>query len=546
MSVSVAQKHAMVSTSGEHVLDALIVGAGFSGVYQLKHLRDEGYRVKLVDDASDYGGVWYWNRYPGARVDSTVPNYEFSDPDLWKEWSWKQRFPGSEEIRAYFAFVADKWDLRRDTEFNTYISKATWDDAASVWTIEAKDGRSYQAKFLLLNTGFAAKRHFPDWKGIEKFRGSWIHPSYWPKSDPDLRDKIAVIGTGATGVQLSQELSQVASEFVLFQRTPNLALPRKQINYTGDATAVTDDKYSAVFAGRYESFSGLDFDFLPRETFEDTPEQRRAIYEELWEEGDFHFWLATYHDMLFSEDANKEAYVFWKEKVRARIQDARARELLAPEKQPYGFGCKRIALEQGFFEIFNQPNVSLVDVNATPVVEVTERGIRTTEKEWEFDYIVCATGFDALTGGIMNIDIRGRSGGSITDKWKAGVKSYLGMAVGDFPNMFFTYGPQGPTTFCNGPTCAESQGSFIVAAMNFMKNQDLRQMDVDAAAEILWSENIQKIAARSLIPGTKSWYMGDNIPGKPRECLVYLGGVPNYYKALNECVDRDFEGFTFV
>ncbi|KAI9368859.1 FAD/NAD(P)-binding domain-containing protein [Aspergillus egyptiacus] len=528
-------------------LDALIVGAGFGGVYQLKHLRENGYKVKLVDTATDYGGVWYWNRYPGARVDSTVPHYEFSDPTLWKEWSWKQRFPGSQELRDYFSFVADKWDLRSDTEFSTFISKAVFDEAHDCWYISSACGKEYKAKYFLLNTGFSAKRYTPDWKGIDRFKGTWVHPSYWPKEEPDLRGKkVAVIGTGSTGVQLAQEISKVAGHFVLFQRTPNTALPMGQVDFQNGEQDIPRERYESLFANRNASFGGFSFSFLPRSTFDDSPEQRRRVYEELWQHGDFHFWLATYQDMLFTEEANTEAYNFWKEKVRARIQDPRAREILAPEKKPYGFGCKRISLENGFYEIFNQPNVSLVDVNDTPVVEVTERGIKTTEKEWEFDYVVCATGFDAVTGGLLQMDIRGKGGQTLGSKWKTGTRTYLGMAVAGFPNMFFTYGPQAPTALCNGPTCAEYQGDFIVDAMNYSRKNGLRRLEAQPDAEQRWGDDVRKFAYASLLPKTNSWYMGTNIPGKVQEPLIYLGGVPTYYKSLYGVRQEGFTGFDKV
>ncbi len=509
-------------------LDALIVGAGFGGVYQLKSLRSNGYTVKLVDRASDFGGVWYWNRYPGARVDSPVPHYEFSDPDLWRGWSFTQRFPGSQEIRDYFAYVDRKWDLRRDVEFDTRVCGAVFDEEEGLWRVtctststtttggtgSGSEKNVFVARYLLLNAGFAAKRHIPDWKGIETFKGAWIHPSYWPKKQdeqPDLRGKkVAVIGTGATGVQLAQELSQVAGEFVLFQRTPNLALPMKQINYSQDGQqqqqqeVVSKEAYPAIFDGRRESFPGFDYNFTPRRTFDDTPGERRQMYEELWKHGDFHYWLATYEDMMFNKEANKEAYEFWKSKVRPRIQDARLREVLAPEVQPHGFGCKRISLENGFYEIFNQPNVSLVDVNATPILEVTERGIKTSEKEWEFDYIICATGFDAVTGGLLQMGLQGKDGQSLQEKWKNGTKTYLGMAVSGFPNMFFTYGPQAPTALCNGPTCAEYQGDFIIGVMNHMREQGLQRIEASADAEDAWGEDIRKFANATLLPETDS------------------------------------------
>lgn len=495
----------MGSISDDGILDALIVGAGFGGVYQLKQLRDNGFNVKLVDSASDFGGVWYWNRYPGARVDSTVPHYEFSDPGLWKDWSWKQRFPGSQELRDYFSYTADKWNLRKDAEFNTFISSAIFDERKNHWNVTSSAGKEFVARYLLLNTGFSAKRHIPNWKGIDKFKGTWIHPSYWPKEEPDLRGKkVAVIGTGSTGVQLAQELSQVAGEFVLFQRTPNLALPMKQINFKEGEQELPREAYPHLFENRRNSFGGFNFNFIPRSTFDDPPEKRQEVYEELWKHGDFHFWLATYQDMLFTREANKEAYDFWKSKVRARLPDARLRDILAPEIQPHGFGCKRISLENGFYEIFSQPNVSLVDVNSTPIVEVTERGIKTTEKEWEFDYVVCATGFDAVTGGLLQMGIQGKEGQLLTDKWRHGTKTYLGIAVSGFPNMFFTYGPQAPTALCNGPTCAEYQGDFIVGMMKHMREQGLKRVEIGAQAEQAWGEDVRKFAYSSLLPETNS------------------------------------------
>ncbi|KAF5677858.1 monooxygenase [Fusarium denticulatum] len=506
------------------VLDALIVGGGFGGVYQLKRLREEGYSVKLVDMASDYAGIWFWNRYPGARVDSAIPHYEYSDPELWRDWNWTQRFPGSAELREYFSYVAKKWDLRKDTFFNTCISKAVWDEEANRWQIESKDGKKFVARYLLLNTGFAAKRHTPDWKDIDMFSGLWIHPSYWPAKEPDLKGKkIAVIGTGSTGVQLAQELSQ--------------------IEYSQNDKLITEERYKEVFKGRHASFGGFDFNFYPYDTFSDDTETRRAVYEEPWSHGDFKFWLANYQDMIFREDANAEAYKFWKSKVRSRVKDPCCQEILAPEKQPYSFGCKRISLENGFYEIFNQPNVSLVDVNATPVVEVTERGIKTSEKEWEFDVVVCATGFDAITGGLKDINIQGVSGVKLADKWEYGAKTYLGMAVAGFPNMLFTYGPQAPTALCNGPTRAESQGEFIVKVMKYMSTHGRHKIDACEDAEAEWAANVQNIANASLLPNTKSWYMGDNILGTPRECLIYLGGVPTYTKTLKECTEDGFKGF---
>lgn len=491
--------------SVRNVLDALIVGAGFSGVYQLKCLRDEGWNVKLVDNASDYGGAWYWNCYPGARVDSHVPTYQFSDPLLWKEWKWKQRFPGSQELRQYFTFVTEKWNLRKDTEFNFCIEKAVWNEQEANWTISGPNGKTFHARYLLLNTGISAKRFTPAWDGVTDFQGQWIDPSYWSKSEINLeKKKVAIIGTGATAIQIAQEVSQCAAELVIFQRTPALALPMKQIDYKDGERSCLERQASDFFGKREHTFAGFSYTFADRKTFDENTETRHAFYEKLWAAGDFQFWLANYQDMIIDDKANTEAYEFWKKKIRSRIHDPTLQHVLAPDVKPYAFGCKRVPLENGYYDIFNQDNVSLVDINRTPILKITKAGIQTTEKEWDFDCVVCATGYDAITGGLMQMDIRGVAGNSLAEKWTAGVKTYLGMAVAGFPNLFFGYGPQAPTALCNAPTCAEYHGDFIVQTLNHMRQNKHNRIEAEIDAENRWGELISALANNTLFPGTKS------------------------------------------
>lgn len=317
---------------------------------------------------------------------------------------------------------------------------------------------------------------------------------------------MAVIGTGSTGIQLAQELSKVASQLTVFQRTPNMSLPMVQVDYDLPEQAIPKPEYPNLFAGRTDSFSGFSFNFLPRATFEDTPEQRQATYEELWSKGDFQFWLATYYDMLFQKEANREAYNFWRDKTRAKINDPKVADILAPIEQPHAFGCKRISLEDKYFEIYNKSNVSLVDIsaNGTPIQEITETGLRTTDKEYDFDFIVSATGYDAITGGLRQIDIQGSTGQSLSEYWKDGAKTYLGLAVSGFPNMFFTYGPQAPTALCNGPTCAELQGDWILKTMIHMRDNSLKKIDVQKESEEQYKELIWKLANASLLPEVDS------------------------------------------
>jgi cation diffusion facilitator CzcD-associated flavoprotein CzcO len=484
-------------------LDMLVIGAGFSGAYQLWKLRNEGYKVKLVEAGSDFGGVWHWNRYPGLRVDSDVPHYEFSMPEVWKEWRWSERFPSGAELQKYFAHVDRKLNLRKDCQFNTMVTAARFDD--KLWHVDTESSGSFKAKYLLLNIGIGAKKYTPETDGLDTFHGQWLHSSSWPETGLDMRGKrVAVIGTGATGVQITQEAAKVAKELVVFQRTPNLALPMGQVQFAAGGRPKPEADYPGIFRRRTETFAGFTFDFMDRKTFDDTPEQRRETYEKLWKAGDFQFWLATYQDMLFDEKANAEAYNFWREKTRARVEDPRKRDLLAPMVPPHAFGTKRPSLERGYFEVFNQDNVELVDLNATPIVRLTQKGIQTSGKEYEVDIVVFATGFDSVTGPFKQIDVRGRSGISLSEKWKDGSITYLGVSVNDFPNMFFSYGPQAPTGVCNGPTCIEMQGNWIADCLNYMREKKLSTVEPTHQAETAWKKEVHDVAFASLVPKTKS------------------------------------------
>lgn len=398
-----------------------------------------------------------------------------------------------------------RWELRKDTQFNARVTSATWDKHGFKWIVHTQEGHVFKTKYFLLNTGFAAKRHIPDWNGISSFKGVFLHPSYWPSEDPELSGKrVAVIGTGSTGIQIIQALAPIVNELVVFQRTPNTALPMGQVNYRDGKQAHQKAVYPDLFRSRKASFAGFDCNFLDRDTFHDLPEARLQLYEHLWKQGDFQFWIATYKDMLFNKKANDEAYLFWRNKTRARIRDPRARDILAPMEPPYPFGCKRIQLETGFFELFDEPHVSLIDANTTPIEEITENGIRTSEKEWHVDYIICATGFDACTGGLTQIDIRGASGESLKDHWKSGTYTYLGMMTSGFPNMFFTYGPQAPTAFCNGPTCAQIQGDWIVEVIEHMEKEGLETIDALRSSEEKWRQTVLDIGNSTLLPAAKS------------------------------------------
>lgn len=451
--------------------------------------------------------------------------------------------------------------MKKDVAFDTRVVGAQFDKPSSKWIIETEDGRTAKARYLLLATGFAAKRHFPDWMGMDKFKGEIHHSSFWPDAGVDVKGKrVAVVGTGSTGVQIAQETAKIAGSVTVFQRTPNLALPMQQQGITQEEQERRKSQYPEIYKHRMTTFAGFQYDFVDRNTFDDTPEQREAFYEERFEKGGFEFWLANYKDLLFDKKANREAYNFWAKKARARISDPRKRDILAPEEPPHAFGTKRPSLEQNYYEMLDKPENDVVDIKKTPIVEVTETGIKTEDgKHREFDVIALATGFDSVTGGMKNMGLRDVDGVPLSEKWKMGTWSYLGMTCAGFPyvlafiftteadsvirNMFFLYGAQGPTAFSNGPSCVECQGDWIVDAMKKLKDEDIKYVDATREAEEEWRRKVTELSDKTLFPGTSSWYMGANVPGKPREQLNFAGGIPLYEKECRDALNNGFQGF---
>lgn len=524
--------------------DVVVVGAGFAGLYQLYKLRALGFRVKVYEAGTELGGIWYWNCYPGARVDTHVPMYEYGMEEIWKEWNWEERFPGWAELRRYFDFVDKKLDLRRDIQFSTRVSGASFDQARNQWQIETDRGDSVRAKFMVLCVGFGSKIFIPDYKGLGSFKGPCHHTARWPQEGLEFKGKrVAIIGTGASGVQVAQVASRDAAQLTVFQRTPCLALPMRQHSLDAATQAEWKKTYRERYANRRNTFGGFDFNLLQESALAVGEAERNARYQELWDEGGFHYWIGTYMDVLTNEAANLTAYNFWRDKTRARIKDSAIADILAPMEPPYPFGTKRPSLEQGFFEIFNQDNVSLIDVNADPIEEITPRGIRTRTRDLEFDVIVLATGFDAVSGGLTSIDIRGTRGQTLKQKWVKGTRTYLGMASAGFPNMLYVYGPQSPSGFCNGPSCAELQGDWVVRCLADMREKNIERFEATEAGEVVWGKIVQTLAGMTLFPRANSWYMGANVPGKPREMLNYPGGLPLYLQQCDAVAGRGYEGF---
>ncbi|KAJ3741135.1 cyclohexanone monooxygenase [Lentinula detonsa] len=519
-------------SSPDLILDVLCVGAGFAGIFELYRLRSLGYSTKVFEAEEDIGGVWWRNCYPGARVDSVVPVYEFSDEKVWRDWSWSEIYPGWKELRRYFQHVDEKLDVRKDIVFNRKVVSAKWNADNDRWLVKSQDGFVVSARFFLLCVGNTSKIYIPDIPGLDRFRGACHHTARWPQEGIDLHGKrVAVIGTGASGVQ----------------RTPNIAFPMRQKSIDDDASrTMKHDVYSLVFRRRKQTSGGHSYASYPKNSSDATLEERFLFYEDLWSRtGGLQVFSANYQDMQWNQQANNEFYQFWRSKVLERLQSPKFRAILAPEIPPHPVGAKRSSLEISYFDTFNLPNVDLIDLGQDPIIEITANGILTADgKEREFDVIILATGFDAMTGGITQINIEGTDGISISDKWARGVRTYLGMMTAKFPNLFFIYGPGAPTAFSNGPTCIELQGEWINACIKDMMEKKLTRIEPLLEAEEEWQNEVLESMSSSLLSAPTSVFMGKNIPGKVSEPLSYVGGIPKYTELCRKKMENGFEGFS--
>jgi cation diffusion facilitator CzcD-associated flavoprotein CzcO len=526
-------------------IDVIIVGAGFAGVYLLDRLRGEGMSVQVFEAGSGLGGVWYWNCYPGARVDSPGPMYQFSREDLWRDWKFGELYPSWKELREYFRYVDEKLDLSRDIRFDRRVKEAKFDAASNRWTVRSSDGSVARARYFVVCVGLGSKPYTPDLPGLSDFAGERHHTALWPQQGLDLAGKrVGVIGTGASGVQVAQEAAAVAAHVTVFQRTPNLALPMRQKKLDDDTIRRMKEGYPVAYKKRRTSFGGFDYQFLDKTASEVSDEERKATFERVWEIGGFAPWVGSFKDLLENEQSNRAAYDFWRDKTRARIKDPAIAEILAPTEPIHPYGAKRPSLEQNFFDIFNQSNVSLVDIRKTPIERVTRSGIKTTAGAHELDILVLATGFDAVTGGLTSIDICGTEGKTLKEKWADGVRAHLGMATAGFPNLLFLYGPQSPNAFANGPTCVELQGDWVVDMLDHLRQRNWARFEATALADEAWRTKVLEIADGTLFPRADSWWIGANIPGKRREMLAFAGGLGTYMTMCNECAEGGYEGFT--
>jgi cation diffusion facilitator CzcD-associated flavoprotein CzcO len=509
--------------------DAIIVGAGLSGMYQLIRLRELGMRARVFEAGSGVGGTWYWNRYPGARFDSESYSYGYSfSKELLEEWEWSEHFAPQPETLRYCNYVADKFDLRRDIQFHSRVTTAHWQEATRSWTVTLEDGSRHIARFLITAIGVLSTPTLPRFEGIETFRGQSFHTARWPHEPVDFAGKrVAVIGTGATGVQTIQEVAKTAGHLTVFQRTPNWCAPLHNRPITGEEQARIKDSYPEIFRRCQETFSCFMHTPDPRGTFEVSKEEREAFYEQLYASPGFGIWVGNFKDMLTDRAANKEISDFVANKIRQRVKDPKVAEMLIPKN--HGFGTRRVPLESRYYEVYNQPNVLLVDSKATPIRRITPTGIETSDAHYEFDIIIYATGFDALTGAFDRIDIHGEDGLTLKEKWAGGAQTLVGMLVEDFPNMFMLLGPH--TALGNIPRSIEYNVDWVTGLIRHMRAHGLTRAEARPEGVTAWTEHVKKVGAGLLTNEVDSWMTGvnTNVEGKQTRTIArYSGSAPEY------------------
>ena len=527
--------------------DAIIVGAGFSGLYQLHALRDRlGLSVRVLEAGAGVGGTWYWNRYPGARCDSESYYYSYSfSKELEQEWNWSERYPEQPEIMRYLNHVADRFDLRRDIQFETRVTHAAWDEAAAEWEITIQSGERLRAQFLITAVGCLSTANVPTMPGLEGFEGEWYHTGAWPHQGVDFAGKrVGQIGTGSTGIQAVPVIARQARHLTVFQRTANYSVPARNGPMTDRERADIKARYGDIRAKSRGNTNGHPWDISPHSALAATPEQRMAIYEAAWQVGGLRF-RAAFQDVLTDMDANETASAFIRGKIAEIVHDPATAALLTP--RDHGFATKRPPIDTEYFETFNRGNVTLVDLRAAPIEEITPRGIRTAEREHELDLIVFATGFDAMTGPLLALDIEGRDGRRLRDAWAAGPRTYLGLQVAGFPNLFTVTGPGSPSVLCNMPTAIEQHVDWITDCIAHIRGNHLRRIEPTEDAADRWVRHVNEAAAATLLPmASSSWYLGANVPGKPRVFMPYAGGLARYDGICREVVGKGYEGFVLA
>ena len=528
-------------------LDALVIGAGFAGMYQLHSLRDKlKLNVKVLEAGAGVGGTWYWNRYPGARCDSEshVYWYTFSE-ELMKEWEWTERYPGQAEIMRYMNFAADKLDLKKDISFNTRVTSARYDATANRWRVGTENGESYVAKFLVTAVGCLSTANVPKFPGLETFAGKWYHSGEWPHEGVDFTGKrVGMIGTGSTGIQAAPVIAAQAKHLTVFQRTANYSVPARNAPLAPEFKQYVKQNAKGIRAATRETINGMAFKIDERKAVETPADEREKIYEAAWERGGLQF-RAAFQDMMVSQEANDTAADFVKRKIRSIVKDPRTATLLSDIDHPYA--AKRPPIDTDYFETYNRDNVTLVDVKSYPIVAIDEDGIVTAEGKFPVDIIVFATGFDAMTGPLQRLNIVGRDGATLKDVWEAGPRNYLGLGIVGFPNLFTITGPGSPSVLCNMPVAIEQHVDWISQCIDNMRAKGLETIEAKPEAVEKWVAEVNELANQTLLTMAKhSWYHGANIPGKPQVFMPYAGGMVRYRETCDDVAANGYEGFVLA
>ncbi|HEX8818361.1 MAG TPA: NAD(P)/FAD-dependent oxidoreductase [Archangium sp.] len=524
--------------------DAVIVGAGFAGLYMLHRLRELGLAVRVYEAGSGVGGTWFWNRYPGARCDVESLDYSYSfSEQLQQEWKWTERYPSQPEILRYLNHVADRFDLRRDIQLETRVTEAVLNEATGRWELRTDTGDRVSAKFCIMATGCLSVAKVPDIKGLESFQGTWYHTGRWPQEGVDFTgQRVGVIGTGSSGIQCIPVLAEQASRLVVFQRTPSFSVPACNAPLSPEVEQYKKANYVEYRRKVRESSFGADYPCNDKSALQVTREQRQLEYETRWRNGGPSFLLA-FADLITNKDANETAVQFVHSKIRELVHDPAVAEALMPTD--HALGTKRLCVDNNYYATFNRKNVTLVDIKKTPIEEITPKGLRTQGAEYELDSIVFATGFDAMTGALLNIDIRGKAGQTLKEKWGEGPRTYLGLMTAGFPNFFTITGPGSPSVLSNMIVSIEQHVEWIGDCINYLRGHAFDQIEATVEAEEAWVAHVNLVANYTLFPTANSWFLGANIPGKPRVFMPYIGGVGAYRKKCEDVAAKNYEGFAF-
>ena len=530
--------------SAAEELDAVVVGAGFSGLYMLHRLRGKGLSVKVFEAGGDVGGTWYWNKYPGARCDVDSLNYSYSfDPELEQEWEWTEKYASQPEIHSYLRHVADRFDLRKDVVLQTKVTEASFDEDTSRWTVRTDQGHEVSARYCIMAVGCLSMPKFPEVPGLDRFSGPWYHTARWPEDQVDFSgQRLGVIGTGSSGIQAIPRLAEQAADTTVFQRTPNFVFPAFNSPIDQELVADTKANYRAVREAARNSIFGIQMDMPTKSALEVDDQERRDTYQKCYDRGHVFAIVQSYHDLIFNAESNETAAEFIRERVRDRVDDPELAKKLEPRGYP--FSTKRPCLDTAYYETYNRDDVHLVDLREEELLEITETGVRTSAGSYEFDSLVIATGFDAMTGALLNVDIRGKDGLTLREKWRDGPDTYLGVAVSGFPNLFTITGPGSPSVFGNMITSIEQHVEWIGDLIDHMTRHDHSVVEAAEVAEKEWTDHVRAVSDATLLPQADSFYLGANVPGKPRVFMPYVGGVGPYRQKCDEVARLGYDGFT--